>query len=427
MEEKKDLNQVEDLLADLDDEWGIDSIQFHRIEKKPLSKKTKLFIWLFGFLLVIAILLQAVYLFLSLSLKPSNKLNEYEKMYLNVVKSLMVSVLGNTENFEGFSSKDPLQSAIKLKDYIKNPWVVFYDKLSTKEQIQQTYFNKISKNNQTIKKYQDLLAKYKFFPKELQDIVKDIRLLPILTALNSIKVYVTDYVYIKSWLFSDKIFDYVYQRNNVFVSKYSISKLQLQKIVENDLQYFKDQGTYLYLQTIYFNYMYFSADKLADSYLVNMFSKVFEKRLEQTYEILSTYYSANLSKEQFLKDYISLIKAIYQRTLSLEQQSDVEILPVDVQLLSYNPQTKQLSFSIKLMLSPDLSSKVSPVNLLSNIVNLLRESRLIIGKTIKYNNVKVKKVAKKIGGYKLTFNSIDQTFTTLVQQRVDVEVTDSKY
>jgi hypothetical protein len=76
---------------------------------------------LFGFLLVIAILLQAVYLFLSLSLKPSNKLNEYEKMYLNVVKSLMVSVLGNTENFEGFSSKDPLQSAIKLKDYIKNP------------------------------------------------------------------------------------------------------------------------------------------------------------------------------------------------------------------------------------------------------------------------------------------------------------------
>ena len=54
-------------------------------------------------------------------------------------------------------------------------------------------------------------------------------------------------------------------------------------------------------------------------------------------------------------------------------------------------------------------------------------SREQAGYAIKYNNVKVKQVAKKIGGYKLTFNTIDQTFTTLVQEKVDVEVTDSKY
>ena len=47
MEEKKDLNQVDDLLADLDDEGGIESIQSHRIEKKPLSKKLN---YLFGYL-----------------------------------------------------------------------------------------------------------------------------------------------------------------------------------------------------------------------------------------------------------------------------------------------------------------------------------------------------------------------------------------
>jgi len=53
-------------------------------------------------------------------------------------------------------------------------------------------------------------------------------------------------------------------------------------------------------------------------------------------------------------------------------------MPIDVQLLSYDPVTEQLSFSVRLMLSPDMLSKITPVGLMSDVVTLLRESRLII-------------------------------------------------
>jgi len=58
---------------------------------------------------------------------------------------------------------------------------------------------------------------------------------------------------------------------------------------------------------------------------------------------------------------------------------------------------------------------------------LLRESRLIIWKTISYNNVKIRKITKRIWWYKLTFLSTEQKFSTSVQPQIELEVTDRNY
>jgi len=427
--EKKEFDanpEMDDLLADLEDDWGIDPIQKFRKEKQEISLRTKVLGYVSVFLLIIGIFVFGFYYFLSLSLKPKNQFTGFEQQYVKFVKNSILSIFSTSNSTVNMNLAQPTITAINLHKYFSDPKTVVYDKLRFKEYFSNQHYQKIQKAYSELKKYQDMLVKYRFFPKELQDIIKDIKVLPILTTLNAIKLYVTDYVYIKAWLFKSQIFDFVYTRSK-FPGKYwLISFDDLLKYIESDIQYFKDQGAYEYLKNIYFNYMYDSNDTLSNSYFVNKFKNIFFNRLLERYKDFKQKYS-NLDKNQFMVDYIELIKNIYSRTLSLQKDSNIWVLPVDVQLLSYNPNSEELAFSIKLMLASEISSKIWPVQLLSDIVTLLRESRLIIGKTISYDNVKVKKITKRIWGYKLNFVSADQKFVTSVQPQVDLEVTDVSY
>ncbi len=419
--------EMDDLLADLEDDWGIDSIQKITKTKEKISWKTKLVWYLTLLLIFLIIILGGTYYFFLFSVKPQDNLTLYESMYVNTIKSILLKVFSSSNFSVSVNSKDvPIKQDINIKSYLQNPWILFYDKLKFKELLKNQNYSLIKSNYNDLKKYQNLLVQYKFFPKELQSVVKNIRILPILTTLNSIKLYVTDYVYIKSWLFKQQIFDFVYTRSK-FPGKYRlISSNELLDYIESDIQYFKDQGTYEYLKNIYFNYMYTSDDTLANSYFVNNFQNIFADRLNDRYNQFKRIYPF-LDKNKFITDYVEFIKNVYARTLNLGKNLESEFLPVDVQLLSYDPKSENLSFSIKLMLSPEISSKIWVIQLLSDIVTLLRESRLIIWKNISYNTVKVKKITKRVGGYKLSFITASQKFVTSVQPKVDLEVTDISY
>ena len=428
--EKKEFDtnpEMDDLLADLEDDWGIDSIKNLRKTKQEITFKTKFVGYLNLVLIFLALILFWVYYFINLSIKPKNELGEYEKMYFDTVKNNLINLFVDSSSTVNISSKDStIEQGLKMKKYIQNPWILFYDKLDFKTSIEEKSYKDITSLYNRMEKYKNLLVQYKFFPQQLQDIVKDIKVLPILTTLNAIKLYVIDYVYIKAGLFKEQVFDFVYTRSTFPRTYGLISSDDLLKIIESDIQYFRDQGAYEYLKNIYFNYMYDSTDTLANSYFVTKFEKVFNKRLLIRYNFFKEKYPS-LNKQEFMADYIKFIQHIYDRTLSLQKEVDTWILPVDVQLLSYNPKTEELAFSIKLMLAPEISSKIWPVKLLSDIVTLLRESRLIIWKTISYNNVKIRKITKRIWWYKLTFLSTEQKFSTSVQPQIELEVTDRNY
>ncbi len=423
---ENNINQNVDLLEDLMDEWdGIWSIQ-SSFKKEEITKKTKLLWYLNLFLFILFILILGVYYFIVLTLKPIDSLNDYERYYVNFSKSLL-KLVWNTSEFDISLSPSVASIALssKINTFIKSPSVIFYDKLNFKDAFEKDSYSKISSSFNTYKRYTSLLAKYKFFPQELQNIVQDIRVLPILTTLNSIKLYVTDYVLIKSDLFSDKIFNFVYPRN-IFSTRYSsIPQDILLSTLKEDIQYFQDKWAYIYLTTVYFNYMY-NDDDLSKLFFNKRFIDTFKTRLNYTYKILHSFLP-NVDKNQFIGDYVNLIKDVYQRTITLNKEFKTEQLPVDVKLLSYNPKTQKLTFSIKVMLSPEMVSKIDIVQLFSDVVTLLRESRLIIGKDIAYNNLRIKKLIKRVAGYKVTYFTAEQRFQTSVQPKIDIEVTDTKY
>ena len=169
--------------------------------------------------------------------------------------------------------------------------------------------------------------------------------------------------------------------------------------------------------------MYSSDDVFANSYFIKEFRDKFKNILNSDYSWFKNYYP-NISKDEFYSRYIMLVKQVYDRTFSLFNQDQTEFMPVDVQLINYDPKTERLTFSIRLMLSPEIVSKVTPVNLMSNIVTLLRESRLIIGKDIKYDWLKVNSMTKMVWGYKIVYQTTEKKFVSSVQSPVNIEVTD---
>jgi len=140
--------------------------------------------------------------------------------------------------------------------------------------------------------------------------------------------------------------------------------------------------------------MYDETNYLAKNYFIENFSRKFNKIINERYKHFERI-GLQLSKENFKEIYITFIKTIYLKTLELEENEE-EFLPVSIQLLSYNPSTEQLNFSIKLMLSSNISDKITAVQLMSDIVTMLRESRLVIGKTITYDNLQVREITKII-------------------------------
>ena len=437
-EENKKINEfwdnneksLDSLLDDdlLNDGAWVESINKLRKNEQKITLKTKL-LWYVSLILFILFALSfSVYYFFYLTLKPSDSLNDYQRMYLSFVKENILSLISNNQyntEIQTYlpANNLPLKKEIELKKLLMDKSVSFYDKISLKEKLNKKLYADITKTRNWIKKYQDLLSKYKYYSKELESIVKEIGILPILLSLNAVKVYITDYVFIKAWLFDDKIWSFVSPRSS-FVGNYSnipVSKLK-EKVID-DIVKFRDLWVSIYLKDIYFNYMYSSDDVFANSYFIKDFKNKFKAILELDYEWFKKYYP-NVSKEEFYFKYISLIKQVYDRTLSLFNQEQTDFMPVDVQLINYNPNTEQLSFSVRLMLAPEISSKVDPVILMSNIVTLLRESRLIIWKDIKYDWLKVNSITKMVWGYKIVYKTAEKKFISSVQSPVNIEVTD---
>ena len=405
----------------------VESINKIKKNVQSLTLKTKILWYLIFFLLFVTIWVYGVYNFFYLTLQPQSSLNKYEKIYLSFVKSNIINLISTVDNSQTIDSyldlTTPLNKEIRLKHLFSDKSIPFYTKLAMKENLNKQFYSMLDKFLKQRNKYQDLLVKHKYYANELSAIVKEIKLLPIFLSLNAIKIYITDYVFIKSWLFEPKIRSFVRQRSSFAANYTNIPSSEVKNRIVNDLIEFKDLGAYVYLKNIYFNYMYSADDFLANSYFINAFRSKFNDRLLIDYNWFSRYYPY-VSKDEFIASYIRLLKSIYDKTISFYNNWESIFMPIDVQLLSYDPVTEQLSFSVRLMLSPDMLSKITPVGLMSDVVTLLRESRLIIWKYIEFKGMKVSQVTKMVGGYKLVYQTIEKRFVSSVQSPINIEVTD---
>lgn len=430
MEEKNNEN-LENLLDDdlLEDwEWVV-SINKLKKKKVWLSNQNKFLIWVIVFLIIIFWLLYWVKYFFTISLKWDH-LTQAEQTYINIVKNYILkyvtSISANEKTFYE-QNKTPSYNVALMDKFIKDPWIIFYNKQFEKNKFVNNEIENYKNILWNIKATQDLLIKYKFLPKQLNNLIKDIRIMPILLTLNAIKIYMIDYVYIQIWKFDKEILDPILIKSSI-LSKFNINKSILQDAIKEDIQKIRELWVYFYLKNIKFNYMY-NDDSLMSNYYTFYFYKnfqnIFDERAKKFNIKLKDKYG-RLTKEgwNFVNEYAFLLKNIYDKTTNLLDNEDVNYLPVNVNLLSYDPKTQKLAFNVDIILQDIYSAKISVIKIATKIVTLLRESRLIIGSDIKMNNIKVQKVSKLIGWTKVTFDKTSLLFNTSVQSKVNVEVTD---
>jgi len=137
---------VDDLLSELEDESGIKSIKKVR-KKTKLSLKTKLLWCLAGLLGFFLLILIGGYYFLKLSTQPFNKLNNYEKQYIEIISNLLEMISQKASNTVTISSaldKTPILQSEQIYSYVKNPWVIFYHKLSFKNRFESNSLKEIN-------------------------------------------------------------------------------------------------------------------------------------------------------------------------------------------------------------------------------------------------------------------------------------------
>jgi len=421
MEEKNNEKIDKDLLDyDLlnEGEW-VTSIQQLKKKDNKLSKQNKLLIWILVMLVIISFLLFNVKYFFDLTLKW-NQLTSFEQTYLNAVKNYVLKYITNTSSSEKqFYKKNwsPSVMASSMNNFIDDSSILFYQKQFSKKQFitkQFASYNSILKN---VKDNQELLVKYKFLPKDLSILIKDIRMMPILLTLNSIKIYMIDYVYIETWRFTNEILSPILLKSPILHNT-NINKKELEISLIEDIQNIRESWINLYLKNIKFNYM---DSSLSDKYFSYKFYEQFKNIIDN--RVKKLWLDAK-SRKQFIWNYIFLIKDVYDKTNKLFENKDINQLPVNVKLISYDPSTQTLSFNVKIMLEDKYNTKTSVIKIATNLVSLLRESRLIIGSDIKINNIKVQKVSKNIWGSKITFDETSLLFKTSVQSDTNVEVSD---
>jgi len=423
-------NWNNDLLDDdLLNEW--DWVKSLKELRKKENDKNKLNNILKGiFILVFLLFIWVYWMYKFFEITSSEKeIWEYEKQYVDFIwKNFFSSV--DAESFDN-NSTDPFSRAKNMKSYIENKWILFYDKIESLKNFYSQIDSSYKTNMNSINNLHTSLVKYKFLPKELKWVLKDIKLTPILLTLESIKLYIIDYVYLKTWEFDYKILDNVKDKNANYAYLNSKSNWRLASYIKKDIQSLRELWVKVYLQDIVFNYMYrdLDSDKFSKEYFITSFYNENKSLLDKRCWIKNDKWNKkcsnfwNISLNEFVSKYISIIWDIYKQTLALFNSSDKKTLPVDISLLNYDPKTQMLSFRIKIMLKEWLTD-ISVVNLATKIITLLRESRLIIWKDISINKIRVNNIIIR-NNWRKVYKATNLTFRTSVQSEVNVEVTDS--
>ena len=434
-----ELNDIDNLLDDDLQEWeGITKLGDLKMKKIKISKLNKIFIWVLFFMLILFWLIYSVFYYFKLNL--DNSRSEFGNTYLKYVNTYIVSHFSNvsiwwTSIFDD-NNKNVFKRAQHADNYITNPTIIFYEKTDQKKYFLKKSISKIKTNLAAIKSTEGNIVKYKYINKKLKGLIRNTKIMPILTTLNAIKLYFTDYVFIKLWTFNNNVLNDAIQ-NKVWNDSslswiLSSNKQMLENYIMEDVKIFWAQWIRIYLKDIVFNYMY---SNNANGW-VNIWWTVFVTNFEQYFkkELNSRYLSLvkdwfSLSKKKFEKDYINLFEWIYSNTKKFLTTANENFLPINIQLLNYNAKNQTLSFSIKIALWANEEKytnwNVSVISLATDIITLLRESRLIIWKYIKANNFKVYKIVRRVAWQKIVQNTINLNFSTSVQSSVNIEVTDS--
>ena len=435
-----ELNDIDNLLDDDLEEWdGITTIKELKKRRVKLTKLNKILIWLLIFWIIIFWIVYSVFYYFKMTL--SNSRSEFWDMYLKYANKYVLSRFISLKIWENKvfdnNNKNIFKRAENMNNYVIDPWIIFYKKKDEKNKFLTKSLNNLTKKISDIDNLKQDIVKYKYINKDLTKIVKDIKIMPILITLNAIKLYFTDYVFIKiktfdSNILNDTIQSKIWSDSSLkdFISLYgNIFK----SYVKEDIKKFWEEWVKIYLTNITFNYMYNDDENwwinIWSSVFINKFKNRFQKELKYRYRKIIAY-EPNIDEVEFERDYINLIAWIYWKTKTFLDNTDINLLPINIQLLSYDAKNETLSFSIKLLLWTDVIKntnwKVTVISLATDVISLLRESRLIIWKKISADKMKVSKKTIRIWWKKIFQNTITLNFNTSVQSEVNVEVTDSK-
>jgi len=347
---------------------------------------------------------------------------------------ILKNISNSTSNWENISFSivnDSFKESNKIKQILTDKSIFFYKKKEAILWLENQIKSNISSNLSTVNKVKQYLINYRYLPKWIEKLVKDIKLTPILITINAIKIYTLDDVFVKTWKFDKEILQDVRNKYSGSSNGFNtIPWLQLWKYISEDILKLRETWVRTYLKDVKFNYMYSNIsaeDSFTTDFVINDFIKKHSKILQDRFKYLKSHYenSFKLTQDEFNTQYVKYLLAVYRYTdKKFSDETLSKFLPVNIKLLSYDPKHQQLSFNVQLSIK-DGETRIDVLDLAKGIVNLLRESRLIIGSDIKLNKLNVQTTTLRTPNWKQTYKGTTIVFKTSVQRNENVEVIDT--
>lgn len=373
-----------------------DISQFRSRKKKVTVSAFSIFVIILAVLLFLASIgVWFTDIFLNASIKDKSKYTSTEQFVIDkwvIILEKYRKQFGNkNSNSITVKSTDIDIKKDKVKNYINDNSILFYDRKKIRDKWVVTEISNIKLVDNKLKEYQELISKYKYIPQDIEEFIENNKMMDILKVVESIRIYVL-------WK--------VYSTINFSDSTVSIDAW-------NDLVLYGEQWVEDYVQNCILNYMTQSCKIGAnDNDFGIKLKAIINKKVP------------NLLEHVVSKKIIDLQKA-YEKAYLDSNDTEDKLKPIQMLFNNFNPIEWTLSFTLQIRLLDNyLSDKVNHTIIVTDIINLLRESHLILGKNIKVNTINTEKRKLKIWPVTNIVYETNFNFIIDLQENVQKEIYD---
>ncbi len=370
-----------------------------RRKKTTVSSSSVFMVVLAVFLFLAAVIVWFIDIFLNASIKDEWKYTSIEKFIMD--KWVMILEKYRTQ-FKKYPKND-IDSKLSniedrklaIKKYINDNSILFYDRKKIMNTRTEKEISKISSIDRELKNNQELISKYKYIPKDIEDFIESNKMLEILKVVESIRIYVLGKVY-NTIKFNDSTVD---------ESAWKYLVLYGEKWVED------------YVQNCILNYMTENCEIWASD-------NDFGIKLEELIKKKTPNLNGDIS-DTVIKRKIKLLQNAYRKAYKDSNDTEDKLKPIQMLFNNFDPIEWTLSFTLQIRLLDNyLSDKVNHTVIVTDIINLLRESHLILGKNIKVNEITTEKRKLKIQAVTNIVYETNFNFVIDLQEDVQKEIYD---
>lgn len=378
-------------------------------EKKAQSKALNelqmvMVSYIIFFISVIGIILVSVYgKYLNLASQAQNN-GEYSN-YINTYRDIArtISRYTNINDYDALSSQNSLlttaDASQNINTIINNSTLNYVQKKDILQNNISAFSNQLLSNANNLDNIKKEVGKYWFLPKELYETIQEQQ------GIGSIKRSMILMENIK-FITAFKVFSYM----DSFIQSFASSLNKDPLDVEQKLNEINDEGEKEIIT--YTNNCYFNPYEIDyDCNIINDF--------DNYYNLMD---SSGKTDTSFIKKLVAYVDMKLQQT---------DIPTFSINFPNFDPRQDTISFSIDVNTNAQDELALSKQGILNphlyvvtNLINLLKQSLLVIGENIKADKINISPKTIRVGSTVFTVNTSNITLTLPIQKSIQREISD---